>query len=95
MVLVLATSGVAVLPAGPLPLAWVTAASAPIRSQADPQIAAIQAVIQQAQQDKAQALARGDPSLMERTATGPYYQELVQVDQILVSNGSRASPPPN
>jgi hypothetical protein len=63
------------------------AASAPTWSQADPQIAAIQAVIQQAQQGKAQALAAGDPSLMERTASGPYYRELVQVDQILISNG--------
>jgi hypothetical protein len=73
--MVIAAVGIAVFSGGPT---W---------SQADPEVGAIQAVIQHAHQEQAQALASGDPSLMGDTATGAYLQQIVQVIQFLKSDG--------
>ena len=56
-------------------------------AQADPQVAAIQQVIQRANDEQAQAIAAGDPSVMSDTATAEHYQELVNINQGLVSGG--------
>jgi hypothetical protein len=47
--------------------------------------AAIQEVIQHADSEQAQAIASGDPTVMQDTATPDYYQQLVQTNQALVS----------
>jgi hypothetical protein len=60
------------------------AAAAP---QADPQLAAIQAVIQRADTEQAQAIASQNPSVMSDTATPAHYQQLVQINQNLVAQG--------
>src|SRR5437588_8496831 len=51
---------------------------------------AIQHVIQQASDSQAQAIATRDPSPMADTATGSYYQQLVQNNQDLLDNGVTA-----
>jgi len=56
----------------------------------DPTIAAIQAVIQKANQEQQDAFARNDPSIMKDTATDSYYNELVTVNQNLAANGVSA-----
>src|SRR5262245_50472956 len=48
---------------------------------------AIRQVIQQANAEQAQALARRDPTLMADTATADHQRELEQVNQDLVSSG--------
>lgn len=68
----------AALPALPV------AAAAP---QVDPQRAAIQAVIQKANSEQAQALASSNPSLMSDTATAAHYQQLAQINQNLAAQG--------
>jgi len=77
------------LVAGPLALVILcvatTAFAAP--GQPDPQAAAIQAVIQQANQEQSQALATGDPSVMSDTATAAYYRQLMQTNQALATAG--------
>ncbi|MDQ6674626.1 MAG: G1 family endopeptidase [Chloroflexota bacterium] len=60
---------------------------APAAPQVDPQLAAIQAVIQKANTEQAQAIASGNPSLMSDTATPAHYQQLVQTNQNLVAQG--------
>jgi hypothetical protein len=65
----------------------LTALGAPVHAQADPQVAAIQAVIQQNLQEEVQAVATHDPSLMSDTATASYYRELVQQSQALAADG--------
>ncbi|HLZ32107.1 MAG TPA: G1 family glutamic endopeptidase [Chloroflexota bacterium] len=84
-VLALAVVGVgaSTLPFG-APL-WRTSGIA--NAQADPQVAAIQQVIQRANDEQAKAIAAGDPSLMSDTATAAHYQELVKINQDLVSSG--------
>src|SRR5258708_22295920 len=62
------------------------AAAAP--GQVDPQVAAIQSVIQQANQAQSQALASGDPSVMSATATAAYYRQLMQTNQALIAQGA-------
>jgi hypothetical protein len=52
--------------------------------------ATIQQVIQQADNEQAQAIASGNPSVMQDTATSDYYQQLVQTNQDLVNNGVTA-----
>jgi hypothetical protein len=81
MVFVLATIGVAVPPGATAHLVWAA------QSAADPEVAAVQAVIQQAHQEQAQALATGDQSVMSDTATASYYRQSVQVMQSLASDG--------
>jgi hypothetical protein len=57
-------------------------------AQADPQVAAVQAVIQQANSEQPQALSTGNPSLMSDTATAAYYRQLVQTNQGLGTQGA-------
>ena len=75
--------GVATLPPG----TPVFQSSTVAQAQADPVTAAIQQVIQQANNEQVQAIATNNPSVMSDTATAAHYQELVQVNQGLVSNG--------
>ncbi len=49
--------------------------------------AAIQAVIQQANQEQQQALAQNNPGAMQDTATPDYYNQLVQTNQDLKTGG--------
>jgi hypothetical protein len=49
--------------------------------------AAIQQVITQANAEQAQAVASGNPSVMSDTATTAYYQDLVQTNNALASDG--------
>src|SRR5438132_4877641 len=64
----------------------VTAAAAPASApaqttapaQADPQLAAIQQIIQQANAEQIQAIATQNPSVMSDTATAAHYQQLSQ-----------------
>jgi hypothetical protein len=62
-------------------------AVAPGAPQVDPQLAAIQAVIQQANSEQVQAIASQNPSAMSDTATPAHYQQLVQVNQNLLAQG--------
>ncbi len=69
-------------------IVWYTPLASTVtqaQSQADPQIAAIQHVIEQANSEQAQALSTQNPSAMSDTATAGYYQQLVQSYQSLVS----------
>lgn len=56
----------------------------------EPTTAAIQAVIQQANDEQQQAFAANDPTLMKDTATGDYYTQMVQTNRDLASNGIKA-----
>src|SRR5882762_791472 len=71
--------------AGGSPVAPPAIASA--APQVDPQLAAIQAVIQKANAEQVQAIATQNPSLMSDTATPAHYQQLVQINQNLVAQG--------
>jgi hypothetical protein len=53
----------------------------------DADTAAIQQVIQRANEEQAQALAANDPSGMQDTATQEYFQEMAQTNQALTDNG--------
>jgi len=53
-----------------------------------PQAAAIQSVIEKANQEQAQALATGDPSVMSDTATAAYLRQLLQIQQRLIAQGA-------
>src|SRR5260370_13070541 len=55
--------------------------------QVDPQLAAIQAVIQKANAEQVQAISAQNPSVMADTATPAHYQQLVQLNQNLVAHG--------
>ena len=75
---------------------WTTiAGGAPVSSpgvasaapQQDPQLAAVQAVIQRGNSEQVQAIATNDPSVMSDTATPAHYQQLVQINQNLVAQG--------
>src|SRR5207302_4113494 len=48
---------------------------------------AIQQVIQRGDDEQAQALASNDPKVMADTSTPDFYQQQVQINQDLVSNG--------
>jgi hypothetical protein len=61
--------------------------SAQAQPPVDPQIATIQQVIQRANTEQAQALSTQNPSVMSDTATAGYYQQLVQTNQSLLSQG--------
>ena len=52
--------------------------------------AAIQAVIQRANEAQQQALASGDPTVMRENALSQYYDELVQTNQDLAQGGVTA-----
>jgi hypothetical protein len=55
--------------------------------QVDPQLAAIQAVIQKANAEQVQAISAQNPSVMADTATPAHYQQLVQINQNLLAQG--------
>jgi len=71
--------------AGGSPVAPPAIASA--APQVDPQLAAIQAVIQKANAEQVQAIAAQNPSVMSDTATQAHYQQLVQINQNLLAQG--------
>ena len=72
--------------ATPQPTA-VAGASATPASSPQNDTAAVQAVIQKANDEQQQAFAQNDPTLMQDTATAGYYAQLVQVDAALRSAG--------
>jgi hypothetical protein len=85
---VLVGVGLTVPPGTPAHQLWVSVAGTTVaQSQADPTVA-IQAVIQQANAEQAQALSSGNPSLMSDTATAAYYRQLVQTSQSLAAQGA-------
>lgn len=53
----------------------------------DPTTAAIQAVIQKANDEQQQAFAANDPTIMKDTSTSSYYDEMVQTNRGLSDNG--------
>src|SRR6266851_7393113 len=71
--------------AGGSPVAPPAIASA--APQVDPQLAAIQAVIQKADAEQVQAIVARNPSVMSDTATPAHYQQLVQINQNLLAQG--------
>ena len=82
--------GATVPPSAPAHQLWTTAAGTITQAPADPQVA-IQAVIQQANSEQAQALATGNPAVMSDTATAAYYRQLVQQNQGLATQARRTS----
>jgi hypothetical protein len=78
---------------GRTPVAVATAAPVAANGTAAPttapdaDTAAIQQVIQRANQEQAQALAANDPSGMQDTATQEYFQQMAQTNQALLDNG--------
>jgi hypothetical protein len=67
-----------------LTLAGLEAASA---QSENPQTTAIEQVIQLANDEQAQAIGSNNPSVMQDTATPQHYQQLVQINQDLTSQG--------
>jgi hypothetical protein len=60
----------------------------PSDPDSDPQVAAIQQLIQRSNTEQAQALASNDPTVMSDTATGGYYNQLVQTNKGLARDGA-------
>jgi hypothetical protein len=88
VVLALALVGVGASTLSPSAPVWNTSATtAQAQTQTDPQVAAIQQVLQRANDEQVQAVTNGDPSVMNDTATPDHYQELVKINQGLVSDG--------
>jgi hypothetical protein len=73
-----------IVAAAPLTAPPVAAVPPPV---VDPQLSAIQQVIQQANTEQIQAIATQNPSVMSDTATPAHYQQLVQINQDLVAQG--------
>ncbi len=73
---------------GPIaaPNGGATAQAAPTPNP-DPDQQAIEHVIQQGDNEQAQALASNDPTVMQDTSTSDFYQTQVSTNQDLVSNG--------
>ena len=63
------------------------AATAAPTAATDPAQQAIQKVIQHGDEEQAQAFAANDPSVMADTATTDFYQQQVQIDRDLRTNG--------
>lgn len=57
---------------------------------ADPTIAAIQSVIQKANQEQQDAFTKNDPTIMKDTATSSYYNQLVQTNSDMANGGVSA-----
>jgi hypothetical protein len=74
-------TGPVAAPNGPV----TTAQAAPTAT--DPTQQAIQQVIQQGDNEQAQALASSDPSVMQDTSTSDFYQTQVAANQDLLANG--------
>jgi hypothetical protein len=87
LVLVLVAVGLIVPTSAPAHQLFATVTGTVAQTQADPQVA-IQAVIQQANQEQVAALAGNNPSLMSDTATAAYYRQLVQANQALAAQGA-------
>jgi hypothetical protein len=82
-----------VIPTSVLPAksgATAATATATTRAAGNAVDPAIQAVIQRANNEQVDAFTRNNPSLMQDTATTSYYQELVQLNQDLATNGVTA-----
>src|SRR5207244_5451038 len=78
----------ATVPAGaPAHLLLSRATGTWTQAAADPQVA-IEAVIQKANSEQAQALASGNPALMSDTATTAYYRQSVQTNQGMATQGA-------
>lgn len=82
--------------ASPAPTASPTAASpAPSASptaaaSSNPDVAAIKAVIQKADQEQQTAFTKNDPTVMKDTATSSYYNQLVQINSDMAKGGVSA-----
>lgn len=63
------------------------AASTAAPSTSDPAVAAIEAVIQKANQEQQTAFEKGDPTVMQDTATSSYYNELTQINSGMAGSG--------
>jgi hypothetical protein len=87
LLIVVVAAGATVPTGAPAHQLWTTATGNLTQGPADPQ-AAVQAVIQQANTEQAQALASGNPALMSDTATAAYYRQLVQTNQGLTAQGA-------
>jgi hypothetical protein len=85
LALALVGVGASTLPSGS-PV-WSAATTVLAQTQTDPQVAAIQQVLQRANDEQVQAISSGDPSVMSDTATPDHYQELVQINQGLTADG--------
>lgn len=73
------------------PAATPVTAASPTASSAEARAtAAIQAVIQRANQEQQDAFAKDDPTIMRDTATSSYYDELVQINADMRSAGVSA-----
>jgi hypothetical protein len=82
------SSAPAVAPATPAqPPTTVAASGSPTTAPSDPTTAAIQAVIQKANQEQQDAFAKNDPTLMQDTATSSYYNQLVQINSDMANGG--------
>ncbi len=79
----------AVAPQGQALLSTALTHTASVASADDP-TAAIQAVIQKANDEQQQAFAANDPTLMKDTSTSSYYNEMVRTNRNLVDNGVKA-----
>ncbi len=67
-----------------------TTTSRTATAPSDAVIAAIKAVIQKANNEQQQAFAKGDPTIMQDTATSQYYNQLVQINQEMAQGGVSA-----
>jgi len=81
------TSTVTATPSPAAAASPTAAASRTMTSSSDATSAAIQAVIQRANDEQQQAFAQQNPSIMRDTATSDYYDQLVQINQHLASGG--------
>ncbi len=73
-------------PAPNTPAAGAAAAAGPSGAQ----VAAIEKVIQQGNQEEVQAVVSGNPAVMQDTATASYYQQSAQNVQDLLNSGVKA-----
>jgi hypothetical protein len=65
-------------------------ASATTPAANDPALAAIKATVAKANQEQVDAFTKNDPTTMQDTATTSYYNELVKINQDMVSGGVSA-----
>jgi Peptidase A4 family len=65
-------------------------ASATTPAANDPALAAIKATVEKANQEQVDAFTKNDPTPMKDTATSSYYDELVKINQDMVTGGVSA-----
>jgi hypothetical protein len=80
--------GVTVPPSGPAHQWLVSTAGAAAQVRPESPDATIQAVIQQANDEQAQALAMGAPQVMSDTSTAAHYRQLLHINQELLAQGA-------